>query len=102
MTRCLIIYNFEALNFLCYKIKRRVLQIEYIIIILYWFWSLQKVSKSMYDYVAADDDEVSFREDDLIIQCEPIDDGWMMGTVESSGQHGMLPSNYVERLNWWD
>lgn len=54
----------------------------------------------MYDYTAADDDEISFREEDMIIHCEPIDDGWMMGTVEASGQHGMLPSNYVERLNW--
>ena len=55
----------------------------------------------MYDYAAADDDEVSFAEDDFIIHCEPIDDGWMMGTVEKTGQHGMLPSNYVEHVNWW-
>ena len=54
----------------------------------------------MYDYAAADDDEVSFAEDDYIIHCEPIDDGWMMGTVEKTGQHGMLPSNYVEHVNW--
>lgn len=54
----------------------------------------------MYDYAAADDDEVSFAEDDMIIHCDPIDDGWMMGTVERSGQQGMLPSNYVEHLNW--
>ena len=58
------------------------------------------MSKALYDYAAGDDDEVGFEEDDIIIQCDPIDDGWMMGTVEKTGQTGMLPSNYVEKLNW--
>lgn len=53
----------------------------------------------MYDYDAADNDEVSFREGDYIIFCQPIDAGWMEGTVEKSGQRGMLPSNYVEKTN---
>ena len=56
------------------------------------------VYKAMYDYDAADDDEVSFRDGDIIINTEPIDDGWMYGTVQRSGQTGMLPSNYVERI----
>jgi len=64
------------------------------------YYGKGKVSKAVYDYAAADDDEVSFAEDDIIIHCDPIDDGWMMGTVERSGQQGMLPSNYVEHLNW--
>lgn len=71
----------------------------------------------MYDYTAADDDEVSFQEGknvlflsspslslsllfstgDAIIDVEVIDDGWMEGTVERTGQKGMLPSNYVEK-----
>ncbi|XP_021342678.1 LIM and SH3 domain protein 1-like isoform X3 [Mizuhopecten yessoensis] len=51
---------------------------------------------ALYDYTAADDDEVSFREEDFIINCEIIDPGWMEGTVERTGQRGMLPSNYVE------
>jgi len=54
----------------------------------------------LYDYAAGDDDEVGFSEDDLIIHCDPIDEGWMNGTVESTGLTGMLPSNYVEKLNW--
>ncbi|KAL4229593.1 LIM and SH3 domain protein 1 [Mactra antiquata] len=54
------------------------------------------VCKAMYDYDAADNDEVSFRDGDLVIFCQPIDDGWMEGTVEKTGQRGMLPSNYVE------
>ena len=54
----------------------------------------------MYDYTGADDDEVSFLENDIIIHCTPIDEGWMTGTVERTNEHGMLPSNYVEHLNW--
>lgn len=57
------------------------------------------VCVAMYDYDAADTDEVSFREGDRIVFCQPIDAGWMEGTVEKSGQRGMLPSNYVEKVN---
>lgn len=57
------------------------------------------VCKALYDYDAADADEVSFKEGDVIIFCQPIDAGWMEGTVEKSGQRGMLPSNYVEKVN---
>lgn len=51
---------------------------------------------AIYDYTAADDDEVSFREGDIIVDGEKIDEGWMTGRVERTGQTGMLPSNYVE------
>lgn len=53
----------------------------------------------MYDYTAADDDEVTFIEGDIIINVEVIDEGWMTGTVQRTNQHGMLPSNYVESVN---
>jgi len=52
---------------------------------------------AVYDYTAADDDEVSFNEGDVIMNAEKVDEGWMTGTVQRSGQHGMLPSNYVEQ-----
>lgn len=61
------------------------------------FAYLQKY-RALYDYSAADDDEVSFLEDDLISEVTVIDDGWMEGRVERTGQYGMLPSNYVERV----
>merc|ERR1719273_2952942 len=51
--------------------------------------------QAIYDYDAQDDDEVSFRDGDLIINCMKIDDGWMCGTVHRTGQYGMLPANYV-------
>ncbi|XP_015923873.1 LIM and SH3 domain protein F42H10.3 isoform X3 [Parasteatoda tepidariorum] len=55
--------------------------------------------KAMYDYVAQDSDEVSFLDGDMIINCNAIDDGWMTGTVQRTGQSGMLPANYVEQIN---
>ena len=54
------------------------------------------VFKAMYDYTKADIDEVSFVEGDIIINTEAIDEGWMTGTVERTGETGMMPSNYVE------
>ncbi|KAK9396226.1 nebulette [Crotalus adamanteus] len=35
--------------------------------------------RAMYDYSAQDEDEVSFRDGDYIINVQPIDDGWMYG-----------------------
>ncbi|KAH9389051.1 LIM and SH3 domain protein 1 [Tyrophagus putrescentiae] len=58
--------------------------------------NLGRCFRAIYDYTAQDVDEVSFIDGDLIIHCQPIDDGWMTGTVQRSGQTGMLPSNYVE------
>ncbi|XP_015793000.1 LIM and SH3 domain protein F42H10.3 [Tetranychus urticae] len=55
-----------------------------------------KSFRAMYDYTAQDNDEVSFREGDLIINCQSIDQGWMTGTVQRTGMSGMLPANYVE------
>ncbi len=51
--------------------------------------------QAVYNYDAAEDDEVSFREGDEILHGEPIDEGWMFGTVRRTGKFGMLPSNYV-------
>lgn len=52
---------------------------------------------AVYDYSAADDDEVTFQEGDVIMDVTVIDDGWMEGRVQRTGQYGMLPSNYVEK-----
>lgn len=52
----------------------------------------------MYDYTAADEDEVSFVDGDVIVDVERIDEGWMYGRVERTGQQGMLPANYVEAI----
>ncbi|KAK9397061.1 LIM and SH3 domain protein 1 [Crotalus adamanteus] len=54
--------------------------------------------RAVYDYSAADEDEVSFQDGDIIINVQQIDDGWMYGTVERTGDTGMLPANYVEAI----
>ncbi|XP_034045379.1 nebulette isoform X4 [Thalassophryne amazonica] len=58
-----------------------------------------RVYRALYDYAAQDHDEVSFRDGDVIINAQPIDEGWMYGTVQRTGKSGMLPANYVECCN---
>uniref|UniRef100_A0A1I8BD74 LIM and SH3 domain protein F42H10.3 n=1 Tax=Meloidogyne hapla TaxID=6305 RepID=A0A1I8BD74_MELHA len=55
--------------------------------------------KALYDYTAADKDEVSFKEGDIIVNCQKVDDGWLTGTVQKTLLWGMLPANYVEKIN---
>ncbi|KHJ43034.1 SH3 domain protein [Trichuris suis] len=57
------------------------------------------VVRALYDYTAADSDEVTFKEGDLIVNCQAVDQGWMTGTVQRTGKWGMLPANYVERVH---
>ncbi|XP_026887730.2 LIM and SH3 domain protein 1-like [Electrophorus electricus] len=54
--------------------------------------------RAIYDYVAADEDEVSFADGDVILDVQQIDEGWMFGRVERTGLQGMLPANYVEPI----
>jgi len=60
------------------------------------FQASGEVFVAVYDYEAQDCDEVSFVEGDRIIETQAIDDGWMYGRVERTGNFGMLPANYVE------
>uniref|UniRef100_A0A8C9R1Q6 Nebulin n=1 Tax=Scleropages formosus TaxID=113540 RepID=A0A8C9R1Q6_SCLFO len=57
-----------------------------------------KTVRAMYDYIAADQDEVSFKDGDVIVNVQSIDEGWMYGTVQRTGKTGMLPANYVEAI----
>ncbi|XP_035250295.1 nebulin-like isoform X10 [Anguilla anguilla] len=57
-----------------------------------------KTVRAMYDYMAADKDEVSFKDGDVILNVQSIDEGWMYGTVQRTGKTGMLPANYVEAI----
>jgi nebulin len=58
----------------------------------------QKIFRAIYDYIAADADEVSFKDGDAIVNAQAIDEGWMYGTVQRTGRTGMLPANYVEAI----
>lgn len=57
---------------------------------------VQPMYRAMYDYEAQDSEEVSFSEGDLIEDFTVLDEGWGTGVVQSTGQRGMIPSNYVE------
>jgi hypothetical protein len=48
-----------------------------------------------FDYEASEIDEVSLITGDFIFNCEPLEEGWMKGTVQRTGKTGMLPSNFV-------
>ncbi|XP_029102682.1 LIM and SH3 domain protein 1-like, partial [Scleropages formosus] len=60
--------------------------------------STGKRYRAVYDYMAADEDEVSFQDGDVILDVQQIDEGWMYGRVERTGQQGMLPANYLEAM----
>lgn len=51
---------------------------------------------ALYDYEAAEADEISFDPDELITNIEMIDEGWWRGHCR--GKVGLFPANYV-RLN---
>nr|XP_055070821.1 nebulin isoform X3 [Misgurnus anguillicaudatus] len=57
-----------------------------------------KTVRALYDYAATDNDEVSFRDGDVIVNVQSIDEGWMYGTVQRTGKTGMLPANYVDAI----
>ncbi|EEB07481.1 App1 protein [Schizosaccharomyces japonicus yFS275] len=52
--------------------------------------------RALYDYVAQEDNEISFFENDLIKEVDFIDKDWWVGTCH--GRRGMFPANYVERI----
>ena len=49
-------------------------------------------------YLLVSDFIVDYLLGDYIINVEIIDDGWMEGTVQRTGERGMLPSNYVDKV----
>lgn len=49
---------------------------------------------ALYDYQAADADEISFDPNDVITNIVQVDDGWWQGSCK--GNFGLFPANYVE------
>lgn len=54
--------------------------------------------KALYDYSASDTDEISFKEGDVIVNCQTVDEGWLTGTIQTTLKSGMLPANYVQKI----
>lgn len=49
---------------------------------------------ALYDYQAADTDEITFDPDEIITNIDMIDEGWYRGKCR--GKIGLFPANYVE------
>lgn len=49
---------------------------------------------ALYDYQAADEDEISFDPNDIITDIVQVDEGWWQGYCK--GKFGLFPANYVE------
>ena len=52
---------------------------------------------AMYDYNAADDDELTFRKGQIIKEVIAFNGGWSKGRLHN-GQYGIFPINYVEMM----
>ncbi len=52
-------------------------------------------ARALFDYQAADTDEISFNKDDIIIKIERVKQAWWRGT-NPQGKRGLFPSNNVE------
>ena len=59
-------------------------------------------ARALYDYVATEDNELSFKEGEIISEIAKVDEGWWQGmTIDSAGNHsqlGLFPANYVEEI----
>lgn len=59
---------------------------------------VQERYRAIYDYEKADADEISLKEGDIVTNAEIVGEGWMQGVNVRTGEQGMLPSNYVEKV----
>jgi cortactin len=59
------------------------------------------MARTLYDYQAAEEDELTFDVDELITNIEKLDKGWYKGIITRNGQKqvGLFPANYVKLLN---
>eukprot|EP00118_Oscarella_pearsei_P007390 m.35945 g.35945 ORF g.35945 m.35945 type:complete len:264 (+) comp32188_c0_seq8:1968-2759(+) len=53
---------------------------------------------ALYNYEARSAEEVSLEENDTIVDAEAVDDIWFRGRNQRTGQAGLIPLEYVERL----
>lgn len=60
------------------------------------------MARTLYDYQAAEDDELTFDVDDLITNIEKVDPGWYKGVItykNGTKKEGLFPANHVRLLN---
>ena len=49
-------------------------------------------------FTTEEEGELTFDENERIINIEQIDEGWWRGTRELDGSYGLFPANYVELI----
>jgi hypothetical protein len=54
--------------------------------------------RALYDYDAAGESEIGFKEGDIISGIETIDEGWWRG-YDSAGNVGLFPASYLELID---
>lgn len=54
----------------------------------------QKSAIALYDYEAQEENEISFKEGDIITNLNFVTDDWWEGVID--GKCGLFPGNYVE------
>ncbi|CAG8625192.1 10688_t:CDS:10 [Funneliformis caledonium] len=55
------------------------------------------VLRALWDFEASSEEEISFKEDDMLNLYEEAEDGWFL--VKFNDVFGMIPPNYVEKTN---
>ncbi|KAJ1730154.1 actin binding protein, partial [Coemansia biformis] len=55
-------------------------------------------ARALYDYDQQTEDELGFKEGDIIYNVDQLDPGWWAGESEDGLRQGMFPSNFVEML----
>lgn len=54
--------------------------------------------KALFDFVAEEDGEISFRKNDILVVLDKPDQNWWVGKDEVKGTKGLFPSTYVRPL----
>lgn len=62
------------------------------------------ICKALYDYEKQNDEEITFKEDDILYIIETDDPDWWKAqlkipSLDQAGPVGLVPSNYVEEVN---
>ncbi|KAJ2742265.1 actin binding protein [Coemansia sp. BCRC 34301] len=56
------------------------------------------LARAVYDYDAEADDELAFKEGEIIYSIDQLDPGWWAGESEDGLRHGVFPANFVEMI----
>lgn len=61
----------------------------------------ERIVRALYNCEADADEEISFKQGQVIVAVvtAPSEDGWLLGTVQDTGERGLFPSNFVVTLD---